>query len=83
MHHEKIGEEFDALELSLQKKEIMEHVRDEAWQRFRASLHGLPTSSKVVALVGWLHTNSHSHASRVQVMNYKNALRRAGFVSPR
>ena len=53
-------------------------IRDPAWQEFRKSLKGIPTTEKLNQLSGWLKKQKHSTQSNVQVSNYLNALKRGG-----
>lgn len=62
------------------KNEIAEHVVDLNWQTLRLHLKGKDLGYKYFCLCNWLHDNSNSRASQVQVTNYINALRRGGLV---
>jgi hypothetical protein len=73
--------------------EVQVHcVQDEAWQKFRKTLKGMPTTLKLDRLEAWIYTNtlveegasSHLIKGRkiqVQVSNYINALKRGGQLS--
>lgn len=75
-----LEKEFDELDVLLTRAEIQESINDEEWQRFRVTLHGLPTHIKKQCCAAWLHSKGHSRKSVIQVMNYKNALKRGGLV---
>lgn len=67
------------------KDEILQAVADGEWQDFRLSLKGKSTEEKLEELRQWLarHTTSSGVGwkSRIQVMNYINALKRGGQLS--
>lgn len=67
----------------LTKDEIMEAVKDDAWQRFRLSLKGISTSDKLRKLSGYLQLQYYKYGKvprveQVRVDNYINALLRGG-----
>lgn len=63
--------------MKLTKDDILWAVRDETWQRFRLSLKGLPTKTKLRKLWKW-RKSCGTFKARVQVQNYVNALKRGG-----
>jgi hypothetical protein len=75
--------DWDALVVPLTHDEIMEAVRDEAWQRLRVSLKGETLETRYWALRGWLEEHYYKQTrqrSVVQVANYVNALKRGGMI---
>lgn len=54
-------------------------ISDPAWQEFRKSLKGLPTTTKLRRLRNWRRSHP-GQKSNIQVTNYINALKRAGLV---
>ena len=62
---------------------ILKAVNDDAWQRLRVSLKGVPLPQRYRRLMLWLIANEHSERAKVQVTNYVNALRRGGMVPPK
>ena len=64
-------EEIGTLEVS----EIKPAISDPEWQRFRLSLKGLSTETKLERLAQW---PIRDRQDQVRVWNYLNALKRGG-----
>lgn len=68
--------------VSLGMDEILKAVKNDAWQRFRMTLKGLSTESKLEALEGYVKRRedkgTYTRVERVRVDNYINALLRGG-----
>jgi hypothetical protein len=60
--------------------DVNKYVYDDEWQAFRISLLGMGMPARYLALERWLHEHQLSYASKVQVTNYVNALRRGGLI---
>jgi hypothetical protein len=75
------------------RTEILSYVKDPAWQKFRESLKGLPTTEKLDRLAAYRKVHYRvgsnadlddmdwtplSRAHQVRIDNYINALRRGG-----
>lgn len=61
---------------------MAEAVNDPIWQDFRKGLKGLATSTKLRRLSEYARSHRGERA-KVQVSNYRNALRRAGLLGVR
>ena len=64
-------------------KEINKAVKHTDWQKFRKSLKGLSTSSKLSRLSHWVSKKKGSKTAKLQADNYRNALRRGGQLKPK
>jgi hypothetical protein len=62
------------------KGDIQEVVKDPEWQKVREGLKGKSLEEKQLGLQSWMHRKRYSRASRIQVTNYVNALKRAGLI---
>lgn len=62
--------------------EVDKAVSDKDWQNFRKNLKGLSTSTKLQKLSQWTNKKKKSKKAKLQVSNYKGALRRAGLLKP-
>lgn len=62
--------------------EVDKAVSNKDWQDFRKSLKGLSTSTKLQKLSQWVKKKNASKKAKLQVSNYKGALRRAGLLKP-
>lgn len=67
---------------AIQMDEILDCVKNEAWQTFRKSLKGLSTAEKLRKLRSYKRNNS-GRCVNVRVENYLNALRRGGQLPPK
>jgi hypothetical protein len=77
--------DWDALVVPLTHDEIMEAVRDAAWQRLRVSLKGETLETRYKRLTTWVEdhkwpTCETRRRAVVQVANYVNALKRGGMI---
>lgn len=63
--------------------EVDKVVSDKDWQTFRKGLKGLSTSTKLQKLSQWVKKKNASKKSKLQVSNYKGALKRAGLLKPK
>jgi hypothetical protein len=68
--------------MKLTQNEISEAVADPAWQAFRKTLKRRPIQLKLAELRRWKREHLESRRAQVQIQNYLNALRRAGFIVP-
>lgn len=57
---------------------IAPSVRDPEWQKFRLSMKGVRTITKINMLRDWYVSRGGSLKAWVQVTNYLNALKRGG-----
>lgn len=64
--------------MQLTRSEIMEHIKCPEWQAIRVSMKGTTTRHKLLRCKKHLIDQEYSHAAKVQVMNYVNALKRGG-----
>lgn len=64
----------------LTQREVREAVLDHEWQDFRASLHGVVLPDRLAALSGWFYRRGQTRRAYLQVVNYRNALKRAGLL---
>lgn len=69
------------------REEIMKAIEDSEWQKFRLSLKGTDTRTKVAALKLYLHRlngvpDKEYEQCEIRVQNYLNALARGGFIEP-
>jgi len=64
-------------------KEIAKAVHHDDWQRFRKSLKGLSTSSKLSKLSHWVSKKGGTKTAKLQASNYRGALRRGGLLTPK
>lgn len=65
----------------LSKKDILPGsgaISDPKWQEVRKSMKGVSTTQKLATCRSWLRANNSSPQSKIQVMNYLNALKRGG-----
>ena len=63
-------------------KEVLEVVKDKAWQEHRVMIKGKSLEFKHAVLLGWLELNKYSHKAKVQVTNYVTALSRGRLIKP-
>jgi hypothetical protein len=63
------------------REETLKHVRDKQWKAFRSKLRGQPLGIRKESLLKWLEANDFNRASRVQVGNYLQILKKAGLLS--
>lgn len=63
----------------LTRQEISVYTSDPEWQEFLGELSRVSFTEKLNLLEDWLDEHEYSRASQVQVTNYINALRRAGY----
>jgi hypothetical protein len=63
-------------------KQIDKAVSDNDWQKFRKSLKGLETSTKLQKLSNWVDKKHGSKKAKLQASNYRGALRRGGQLKP-
>lgn len=61
----------------LTRKEIQDSIGNEDWQKVRISMKGVSLKEKIVICNNWLEENEFSKESRIQVINYINALKRS------
>lgn len=61
-------------------KKVQKTVDDPAWQNFRKSLKGLSTQTKLTKLSQWTKKKKGSPKAKLQVSNYKGALKRGGLL---
>lgn len=64
----------------MNREEIQKAISDPEWQRFRESLKGLSTASKLRELDIYIRNHTRDPLARIRVQNYKNALKRAGLL---
>jgi hypothetical protein len=57
---------------------ILRATKDEAWQRFRLSIKGVPTFVKLERLEAYMKAFKEDPDTQIRVDNYINALRRGG-----
>jgi hypothetical protein len=74
---------FKSFFLEQSHKEIGKAVHHADWQKFRKSLKGLSTSSKLSKLSRWVASKKSSKTAKLQADNYRNALRRGGQLKPK
>lgn len=67
--------------MKLKREQIQKHINDETWQTFRLSLKGLPTEDKLSQLEEYKRERGDNEMTKVQILNYLNALKRAGLLS--
>ena len=63
--------------------EVNKAVSDKGWQKFRKSLKGLSTSTKLQKLSQWVKNKKSSKKAKLQASNYRGALRRGGQLAPK
>jgi hypothetical protein len=80
VNEDEVYEQLGIRRVTLKQRIILECVKDEKWQEIRLSMKGTTTAQKVQTLREWLDYNDRSFSSRVQVINYVNALKRGGQV---
>lgn len=61
-------------------EQIDKAVSTNDWQKFRKSLKGLSTSTKLSKLSSWVKKKGGSKRAKLQVHNYKGALKRGGLL---
>lgn len=61
----------------LSRSDIQKHITCPEWQEVRLSMKGTSLEEKIAICNGWLVDNCFSFASKVQVINYINALKRS------
>jgi len=71
-------QDFDSLFLEATHQQIDKVVSSKSWQKFRLSLKGLSTSSKLQKLSQWVSNHHNSPQAKLQASNYRGALRRGG-----
>lgn len=71
-------QDFDSLFLEATHQQIDKAVSSDSWQKFRLSLKGLSTSSKLQKLSQWVSKHHNSPQAKLQASNYRGALRRGG-----
>ena len=64
--------------MRLTRVQIKKAVKEPRWQKFRVSLKGKPTKTKIQQLKAYLTVRYGSKKAEVQVQNYINALKRGG-----
>lgn len=67
-------------DMKLTRAEIDDAVKDPEWQQFREGLRGLPLEERFQRLIEWLKRHNYERKAIIQVVNYVNALKRAGMV---
>ena len=70
--------DFQTLFSEATHEEIDKAVSSDEWQKFRKSLKGLSTSSKLQKLSQWVSKHKGSKKAKLQASNYRGALRRGG-----
>jgi hypothetical protein len=63
-------------------QQIDKAVSASDWQKFRKSLKGLSTSTKLQKLSNWVSKKHDSKKAKLQASNYRGALRRGGQLKP-
>ena len=63
-------------------KQVDKAVKSSNWQKFRKSLKGKSTSTKLQKLSQWTKSHHNSPKAKLQVSNYRGALRRGGQLPP-
>jgi len=63
-------------------QQIDKAVSSDDWQKFRVSLKGLSTSTKLQKLSNWVVKKHNSKRAKLQASNYRGALRRGGQLKP-
>jgi hypothetical protein len=70
--------DFETLFSEATHQQIDKVVSSDNWQKFRLSLKGLSTSSKLQKLSQWVSKHHNSPQAKLQASNYRGALRRGG-----
>ncbi|MEM4720880.1 MAG: hypothetical protein QXT73_02285 [Candidatus Methanomethylicaceae archaeon] len=66
--------------MKLTRAEIDAAVKDPEWQKFREGLRGLSLEVRLRKLIEWLKHRNYERVAIIQVINYINALKRAGMI---
>lgn len=61
------------------RAEIQENIHSELWQALRIGLKGKPLEFKIRMLNSWYRANGRSKESKIQIINYVNALKRSSY----
>ena len=70
--------DFETLFSEATHQQVDKAVSSDSWQKFRLSLKGLSTSSKLQKLSQWVSKHHNSPQAKLQASNYRGALRRGG-----
>ena len=62
---------------SITRDQIQWAIKEEAWQRVRISMKGTTLEEKIAICNNWLKEKDFSDKSKIQVINYINALKRS------
>jgi len=63
----------------IKREEIKKYISDSQWQKLRVSLKNTSLETKISACNRWLELNKYSYASKIQIINYINALKRSSY----
>lgn len=65
----------------LTRDEIAFCIKDPDWQKVRRAMKGQTTEQKLEMLQDWYRYNGATRCTRVQIVNYLNALKRGGQIN--
>lgn len=61
------------------REQIQKAIKDPEWQKLRKELRGTPLNIKIGFCNIWLQKNKFSKRSKIQIINYINALKRSAY----
>ena len=68
--------------VKLKRKDIQLHIKDVTWQTIREDMKGKSLERKIRTLRNWLEENNSNYKSKIQIINYINALKRSSYSKP-